>query len=33
MCVPSGQGAAVQAAGAEGERDPAEDLQRDDRLG
>lgn len=32
-CLSSGQGSAGQAAGAEGQRDPAEDLQRDDRLG
>lgn len=32
-CLSSGQGSAGQAAGAEGQRDPAEDLQRDDGLG
>lgn len=33
VCFSSGQGSAVQAAGADGERDPPEDLQRDHRLG
>lgn len=32
-CLSSGQGSAGQAAGAQSQRDPAEDLQRDDRLG